>query len=209
MPTDPMPIKRYLTILTQRRSALPVLVAVIMLVLGLHPQWAVWMPFDRQAILAGQWWRLLSAHWVHLSLAHALGNVAGGVLLWWLFAANFTLKNILATLITASLAVSLGLWFFNPEVEWYVGMSGVLHGFWALGAVGLWRSDRQLATLALLGLVIKLWAEWRFGSASSSVYLGGATVITAAHRFGALSGLLVAALSRLFKQSIPSNGESA
>ena len=38
--------------------------------------------YDRAALAAGQWWRLLTAHVVHLGLEHAALNSLGLVLMW-------------------------------------------------------------------------------------------------------------------------------
>ena len=43
------------------------------------------MSFERSAIATGQWWRLLSAHFVHLDTEHAVLNGLGVVLMWALF----------------------------------------------------------------------------------------------------------------------------
>ena len=42
--------------------------------------------WDRAALSAGEAWRLVTGHFVHLDLEHALLNVAGLVLVAWLFA---------------------------------------------------------------------------------------------------------------------------
>src|SRR5579864_2273417 len=47
------------------------------------------LEYERAALVAGQWWRLLSAHLVHLDLQHAALNSLGLVLMWALFAADF------------------------------------------------------------------------------------------------------------------------
>ena len=49
----------------------------------------VLLRYDRVALAAGQWWRLLSAHVVHLSVRHALVNCLGLVLLWALFLRDY------------------------------------------------------------------------------------------------------------------------
>src|ERR1700745_2647345 len=45
--------------------------------------------YDRDAIIDGQWWRLLTAHVVHLDLEHATLNGLGLALLWALFARDY------------------------------------------------------------------------------------------------------------------------
>src|ERR1700759_82553 len=45
--------------------------------------------YDRTGLAAGQWWRLISAHLVHLDLDHAVLNSLGLVLMWALFARDY------------------------------------------------------------------------------------------------------------------------
>ena len=58
-----------------------VCVAVVLLLSALEPFSSQWLEFNRNRIDQGQWWRLLTCHWVHLSLLHAMGNIGGLALL--------------------------------------------------------------------------------------------------------------------------------
>src|SRR4051812_24588312 len=48
------------------------------------------LQYDRAALAAGQWWRVLTAHFVHLDIEHAMLNSLGLVLMWALFARDFS-----------------------------------------------------------------------------------------------------------------------
>ena len=98
------------------------------------------LQYDRAAIAAGGWWRLLTAHLVHLDLHHLLLNELGLVLIWALFAADFDAVDWLIVALAGALAISCGLWWLSPTVTWYVGASGVLHAIMAAGVA------RHLAT---------------------------------------------------------------
>src|SRR5687767_5017261 len=89
--------------------------------------------YQRGAIAAGQWWRVISAHFVHLDAEHTLLNTLGVVLMWALFARDFSPLRWAAIYLFSAACVSAGLWFFSPEVEWYVGSSGALHGVMVAG----------------------------------------------------------------------------
>src|SRR5262245_21177216 len=72
--------------------------------------------YQRAAIAAGEWWRLLTAHVVHRDAEHALLNGLGLVLMWALFARDYSPLRWLAIYLTAALAISAGLWRFDPEI---------------------------------------------------------------------------------------------
>ena len=156
--------------------------------------------YERQALAQGQLWRLLSAHWVHLNLRHALLNGAGLTLLWILMAREFPPRRWIGILLGSALAIDAGLWFLRPAVEWYMGASGVLHGALAAGAAALYRRGEGLGAALLLLLVVKLIYEQHSGA---SVFVGDLPLVPDAHLFGALGGLTGALISARMPQRTP------
>ena len=62
-------------------------------VLALGDSLAAMLRYERGAIASGGWWRLLTAHLVHMDLHHLVLNELGLVLLWSLFAEDSTRSN--------------------------------------------------------------------------------------------------------------------
>src|SRR3954469_10156520 len=93
------------------------------------------LSYDRSALVNGQYWRLLTAHFVHLDAQHVLLNGLGLVLMWALFARDYSPLRWLALYLFSALTISAGLWFLSPEISWYVGASGALHGVMAAGTL--------------------------------------------------------------------------
>src|SRR5579885_2133621 len=72
--------------------------------------------YDRNALAAGEWWRLATAHLVHLNLEHALADVLALVLLSMLFGRDYSPRACLLVLAGAAAAIDLGLWIFASTV---------------------------------------------------------------------------------------------
>ena len=102
--------------------------------LGLGDSVTLALRYDRSAIAAGSWWRLLTAHIVHLDVHHLILNELGLVLMWSLFAEDYDAVEWCVIVLSGALAISCGLWWLSPRVSWYVGASGVLHSVMAAGA---------------------------------------------------------------------------
>jgi rhomboid family GlyGly-CTERM serine protease len=143
--------------------------------------------YERTAVAAGEWWRLLTAHFVHFDLRHLAFNSAGLVLLWALFAWLYPARSWLVIAVCALLAVDAGLWLQQPAVQWYLGASGLLHGLWSAGGWERWRREGWAGSPALLALALKLLLEQ--GRATSLV-VGDMPVVLPAHLYGAIGGLL-------------------
>lgn len=147
-----------------------------------------------RALAATEPWRLVTAHIVHLGWAHLALNLAGLAAVWALLGALLRPAAWLAVLLACALGVSGGLWFFDPQLEWYVGLSGVLHGMFAAGAVAGMRRAPVFHGLLLTGVVAKVGWEQYAGADVGSAELVGGTVIVNAHLYGVIAGLALAPL---------------
>lgn len=146
--------------------------------------------YDRVALASGEFWRLLTAHLVHLDVRHALLNTLGLALMWALFARDYTPRQWLAIVLGAMAAIDAGLWLCDSTVQWYVGSSGVLHGVLAAGALAhLRRGERDRWVLAAL-VAVKLAYEHWVGALPLS---GSDPVVVSAHLYGVLGGAGTAA----------------
>ena len=151
---------------------------------------AGWLRYQRAAIAGGEWWRLLSAHLVHLDARHALLNAAGLALLWALFARMYTAWRWLLAALLIIAAVDAGLWFLSPNLRWYVGASALLHGVFACGAIAMVRSGDRMGWIALVVFAAKLaWEQWQ-----GALPLTAGPVVTASHLYGAAGGVLAGIL---------------
>src|SRR5215831_9945936 len=76
--------------------------------------------YERAGLAAGQLWRLVTGHFVHLSLEHAALNSLGLVLMWALFARDYTPRQWLPVVLGSILAIDAGLWLRDSTTAWYV-----------------------------------------------------------------------------------------
>ena len=158
----------------------------------------------RRAMLASEPWRLLTGHFVHVNWRHAILNALAWVALARLYAPELGPWRQAALLASSALATGLALRLAAPEIAWYRGLSGALHGLFAAGAVR-WlarpadhdRSEprrRLWPALLLAALWGKVLAEQSGVRIANENWLGFA-VVTRAHLFGAAGGTLIGALT--------------
>lgn len=166
------------------------LVTIVLLMLA-EPVSSQWLMFDRSAIDDGQLWRVLTAHFVHLSPMHLLGNAMGVILLGYI--AGRSLSNALGvTLLVWCLSVvGLGLYVFADYLERYVGLSGVLHGLILVAPFISPFYSRRIAACFLVLIVAKvLWEQSSFYDDMAMVGMIGGRVEANAHLLGTIAGLL-------------------
>lgn len=152
--------------------------------------------FSREDIQAGQWYRLLSCHWVHLDWKHAGMNVAGVWLLCLIDPRGAGFWSNSLRCLVLSTAVGLALHFWQHDLYWYVGFSGVLHGLFVIALLDMiWRLHDRLAMLVLAALMGKLALEHYHGALTQGML--EAPVIVSAHSYGAMAGLVYSTMAVL------------
>ncbi len=153
------------------------------------------LKYDRLAIAdGGEYWRLLSGHFAHLGPEHLLLNIAGLVLVWLLVGRQYTTGQWLIVTVFSLVVISLGFWALDPNLLWYVGLSGLLHGLLIAGALGRIRRQPVESIIIIVAVAGKLAYEQVLGPLPGSEATAGGAVITNAHLFGAFGGAMVAAL---------------
>lgn len=168
---------------------LAVLLPCLLLAAGGEPLRTL-LRYDRYAIGRGELWRLFTGNFVHLGAGHLAEDMAGLVLLWLLFEDALTGWRMPIAVCLGALAVGLGLYIGDPQVGWYVGISGALDTLWAEGSLVLIRRRDVYGWLLGAVLVGKLIYEQAFGALPFSTTLTGGTVIVDAHLYGAFAGAL-------------------
>lgn len=171
----------------------PIPIALLGLSLGamlLGPKATAQLSYQREAILQGEWWRLLTAHLVHGTWGHWAFNAAGLLLVWAIFPAHLARWSALALIAGVALLTSLALLILDPTVSWYLGMSALLHGLfmaWSIEAVFQRRSFAGLMVAAITG---KLAYEQLAGPLPGSAEAVGLPVLVDAHLYAAFAGIV-------------------
>lgn len=156
--------------------------------------------YHRDAISDGEFYRFLSGHFFHTNLNHLLLNLAGLLLLWSLHGQYYRWPQYPIFFITNSLIVSFGLYFFSPELSQYVGLSGVLHGYFLWGALQDIKHKLKSGYLLLAGIVVKIAHEQVYGASDDISQLINANVAIDAHLWGAIAGALFFLLTYLLNK---------
>jgi rhomboid family GlyGly-CTERM serine protease len=155
-------------------------------------EWRELGRYDRTALAAGEYWRLVSAHLVHLGWGHLWPNLAALIVIGLLLEDVFDATAWVCTALVSAAAIDAGLWFIDSEVQWYVGLSGVLHGLVAGGALALLMRRQAIGALLGVGIVAKLVFEQTVGPLPLTAGSVGGPVIVAAHLYGAAGGAATA-----------------
>ena len=173
-----------------QRYSIPLSVALLAVLIALVPQVKEAFVYDRTLIDNGEFWRLISANLLHTNWIHLLLNLGGMGLIWLIFWDVTDAKWQLTFLLLPVILNTLFLYYFSPDMQRYVGLSGALHG--TIIAFGLADfSNNKLTSIGLLvGVTIKLGWEQIYGSSESVEQLISATVAVDAHLWGAVAGLI-------------------
>ena len=174
-----------------RHFIAPALLLLLCVVAALLPiNWQTAFIFQRE-FAGSEPWRLFTANSLHTNTMHLLLNGAGLAMLTLLFQRDFSATRLLLLLLTSGLTCTLGIWAFSPNIDWYVGLSGALHGVFIGGAILDIRRRLLSGWLLLIGVVAKIGWEQLHGAEQFLAQLIEANVAIDAHLYGAFGGLLV------------------
>lgn len=149
---------------------------------------------DRQAILAGEVWRLVTGHWVHSDIEHFTLNLIAFVLLGYLVECYLGFRMLYAALTMGTLFVDICVLLFMPGLDLYCGLSGVLNTllfvFVVYGCVSTNRIIYRLVFIAASGkIVLELFQN---SALLTSTYWPS---VPQAHLAGALAAMVVISMS--------------
>ncbi|HLP06762.1 MAG TPA: rhombosortase [Opitutaceae bacterium] len=137
-----------------RRSWATLLVAAAALMVAAFPQLTEALLYRRDELLAGQLWRLWTGHLVHFGWRHFLADAAV-LLMAGLWLEQLAPRATRLLLALAPPAISALLFFADPRLAFYGGLSGIAVGLVVLLALVQLRRD-QLAPRWLWPAVLAL-----------------------------------------------------
>jgi rhomboid family GlyGly-CTERM serine protease len=181
--------------------------ATLALGIQLDPAWRDQLLYDRGAITQGEWWRIWTGHLVHFGWPHFVADAGLFLILGWLLDSRHPWFSRLGLAVMPAF-ISAILYWFDPGMNRYGGLSAVNLGLLLYLALQGWRRD---------------WADW-FWPAVLLVYVGevvfeiakggrgggliefddpGVRVATSAHLASAAYALLAWLVARPIKKPEP------
>lgn len=156
--------------------------------------------YDRHGLESGEYWRLVSGHLVHLGTGHLWPNLAALAVIGLLFEGVLGVGAWWRAMLASAVAIDAGLFLLDPDIDWYVGLSGVLHGFVAAGALALIVRRQALGVVLAIGLAGKLLFEQIAGPLPLTAESVGGPVVVAAHLYGAAGAALAEGAAQVVRR---------
>lgn len=156
--------------------------------------------YERSGLANGDYWRLVSGQLVHLGFGHLWPNLAALAIIGVLFDDVFRAGDWWRAAAASAAAIDFGLYVLEPDVLWYVGLSGVLHGFVAAGALAFLVRRQAIGGVLAAGLAAKILFEQLVGPVPFTAASVGGPVVVAAHLYGAVGGFLAEAAAEVVRR---------
>jgi rhomboid protease GluP len=156
----------------------------------------------RERVVAGEYWRLLTAPWLHGGTEHLVGNGIALYILGMVCEAAFGRAQLVVLYVLSGLAGSLVSMLVSAGPS--VGASGAIFGLQGAAIVLLRRErDRLLVRDRRVGFVLLIWAIYTIAGGLTDPFIDNG-----AHIGGALGGALIALRLRPVVLT-PMHGEDA
>ena len=140
----------------------------------------------RERVVAGEYWRLLTAPWLHGGTEHLVGNGIALYILGLVCEAAFGRAQFVVLYVLSGLAGSIVSMLLSAGPS--VGASGAIFGLQGAAIVLLRRErDRLLVRDRRVGFVLLIWAVYSIAGGLTETFIDNG-----AHIGGALGGALVA-----------------
>jgi len=184
-----------------RQFSLPVVITLISVIIQATPLENL-LDLERSKVNSGQWWLLITGHCSHLDWTHWLVNNIALWIIWELFYRHlhrhYHLIKAWIEFLVLAVGVGLGIYWFNPEIGWYVGLSGILHGMFAIGIIREVLQKNRLSMLVAIAFIGKI--VWEQTVGVTTIFLFSADdVLVDAHLYGAVTGVAIALCYWLLK----------
>ena len=131
------------------------MVSVAAVVIQLHGGWRGRLVCDRDAILAGEWWRIWTGHLVHFGWPHFVADAGLFLILGRLLERPHPVISRLA-LVVMPVVICATIFWLDPAMTRYGGLSAVNFGLLLFLAANGWQKN---------------WVDW-FWPAVLAIYVG-------------------------------------
>ncbi len=160
-----------------------------------HATISTLLVYDRQAILAGELWRLLTGHLVHFSGSHLLFNLLGFFPSAWI-ARRLGCRHIPLLCAVGALAISGALLLWQPGIAFFGGLSGIVNAVVIYAAIHGLRGEGNWRWFCLAAILFCLvGAAWELLAGTPMLARPDRysfVPVPVAHLVGALSGGILA-----------------
>ena len=182
----------------------PIAIAAVLtlpaLALLLASPLAASLQFDRDAIASGQLWRLVTCHWTHWSGEHLAWDVAVFIPLAFACAVRCP-RRFAWTLTISTIAIPLAVWFAEPGLATYRGLSGIDSALLLLLMVDVFADGPREVRRACGALLVAFTAKVVYEALTGDcVFVSGTTSefvpVPLAHAAGGIVGALTGLVGR-------------
>ncbi len=156
--------------------------------------------YDRVAVGAGEWWRLFSGNLVHLGWWHWFFNVLSFALLVFLCPENNRPGEWLLRVLVIGTGVCFGLHLFTPNLENYVGLSGLAYGLLVFGFIRQILVGDRFAVACLGFVAARIVWEMVIGAPKSEETLIGGSVVAESHLYGVVAAVIYGLATGAFRR---------
>jgi len=148
--------------------------------------------YNRKIFLSNIYYMGLTPNLVHANWMHWFLNVINMLALVLIFYKTWSIKRFIFFMIFASYFVTICIYIFLPNVTSYLGLSGVLYGAAVYSGLNEYNEQKTVSILLLSYVLLKLlFHDFINEITYVDDMLNGLTILTQAHWYGAIFGVLV------------------